>query len=151
MDVKQNSEFEEEEEKATNLVKSASKNLKDVKKKVLRKEKEAEKNLEKVKTDGLEEIKKAKLKVKSASAYKTALNLKKRSLGLAPEPEKVGFFHQYWHMFWDQSITKLKLFVSSNPLVNNCDFARFCINFCFLKLFLISQRPSCCPQSIFTM
>ena len=93
MDVEQNSEFEEEEEKATNLVKSASKNLKDVKKKVLRKEKEAEKNLEKVKTDGLEEIKKAKLKLKSASAYKTALNLKKRSLGLAPEPEKVGFFH----------------------------------------------------------
>ena len=91
MDVEQK-EIEEEEEKATNLFKSASKNLKDVKKRVLRNEKEAEKHLEKVKKDGLEEINKAKLKLKSASSYKTALNLKKRSLGLVPEPEKVGFF-----------------------------------------------------------
>ena len=92
MDVEQNLKLEEEEEKATNQFKSASKNLKDVKKKVLRKEKEAEKNLEKVKNDGFEEIKKAKLNLASASAYKSSLNLKKRALGIVPEPKKVGFF-----------------------------------------------------------
>ena len=92
MDVQQNLELKNEEEKATNLVKSASKNLKDVKKIVMRKEKEAEKNLEKVRNEGLEEIRKAKLNLASASAYKSGLNLKKRSLGLIPEPEKVGFF-----------------------------------------------------------
>ena len=92
MDDEQNQELNREEEKAIKLFQSASKNLKDVKKSVLRKEKEAENFLEKVKKDGLEEIKKAKLNLKSASSYKTALNLKKRSLGLVPEPEKVGFF-----------------------------------------------------------
>ena len=92
MDDKQNQELKKEEEKAIKLVKSASKNLKDVKKSVLRKEEEAEKILQKVKEDGLEEIKKAKLNLKSASAYKSSVTLKKRALGLAPEPEKVGFF-----------------------------------------------------------
>ena len=92
MDDEQNQELKKEEEKAIKLVKSASKNLKDVKKSVLRKEVEAEKILQKVKEDGLEEIKKAKLTLKSASAYKSSVTLKKRALGLAPEPEKVGFF-----------------------------------------------------------
>lgn len=88
MDDEQNLEFRKEDEKAINLVKSASKNLKDVKKRVLRNEKEAEKNLEKVRNDGLEEIKKAKLNLQSATAYKSSLTLKKRSLGLIPEPGK---------------------------------------------------------------
>ena len=92
MDNEQNLEFQKEDEKAINLVKSASKNLRDVKKRVLKNEKEAEKNLEKVRNDGLEEVKKAKLNLQSASAYKSSLTFKKRSLGLIPEPEKVGFF-----------------------------------------------------------
>ena len=92
MDDEQNQEIKREEEKAIILVQSASKNLKDVKKSAMRKEKEAEEILEKVKKDGLEEVKKAKLNLKSASAYKSAVTLKKRALGLIPEPEKVGFF-----------------------------------------------------------
>ena len=92
MDDELNLEFRKEDEKAINLVKSASKNLRNVKKRVLKNEKEAEKNLEKVRNDGLEEVKKAKLGLQSASAYKKSLTLKKRSLGLVPEPEKVGFF-----------------------------------------------------------
>ena len=92
MDDEQNQEIKREEEKAINLVQSASKNLKDVKKSAMRKEKEAEEILEKVRKDGLEEVKKAKLNLKSASAYKSAVNLKKRALGLVPEPEKVGLF-----------------------------------------------------------
>ena len=92
MDIKE--KLDKEEDVATKLVKSASKELKAVQKREDRKLKIAQDNLKAVEIEGKKEIAKSKLNLQAAFATKTAVKLRKRALGLVDLPEKnseVGF------------------------------------------------------------
>ena len=93
MDFK--TKIDKEEEMAIKLVKSASKELKAVEKRVAKKVQDAQNTLDAVEEEGRNEIAKSKLNLEAAFATKKAVKLRKRALGLVPEKtSEVGYYYE---------------------------------------------------------
>ena len=91
MDFK--TKIDKEEEMAIKLLKSASKELKAVEKRVAKKVQDAKNTLAAVEKEGEKEIAKSRLNLKAAFATKNAVKLRKRALGLVAEKtSEVGYY-----------------------------------------------------------
>ena len=93
MDLK--TKIDKEEEMAIKFLKSASKELKEVEKRVAKKVQDAQNTLDAVEKEGENEIAKSRLNLKAAFATKNAVKLRKRALGLVPEKtSEVGYYYE---------------------------------------------------------